>query len=39
MRTYVEVLDITVACLDDEMDWAVWDHDKDIDVLPDYAST
>jgi hypothetical protein len=39
MRTYVEALDIMVACLDDKMDWAVWDDNKDFDVLPDDAST
>jgi hypothetical protein len=27
MRTYVEDLDITVAHLDDEMDWDCWDFD------------
>ncbi len=25
MRTYVEALDITVASLDEEMDWSCWD--------------
>ncbi len=25
MRAYVEDMDITVACLDDEMDWTCWD--------------
>ncbi len=29
MRTYVESLDITVAGLDEEMDWSCWDCDKD----------
>ena len=29
MRTYVEALDITVASLDDAMDWSCWDDDDD----------
>jgi hypothetical protein len=29
MRTYVESLDITVAGLDEEMDWSCWDCNKD----------
>ena len=29
MRTYVEALDITVAGLDEEMDWSCWDGDID----------
>ncbi len=29
MRTYVESLDITVADLNEEMDWSCWDCDKD----------
>ena len=32
MRTYVEDLDITVAHLDDEMDWDCWDFDTFEDV-------
>jgi hypothetical protein len=32
MRTYVEDLDITVAHLDDEMDWDCWDFDAFEDV-------
>ena len=27
MRAYVEDLDITVACLDNEMEWDCWDED------------
>ncbi len=33
MRTYVKALDITVACLDEEMDWGCWPEDDD-DVPP-----
>jgi len=35
MRTYVEDLDITVAHLDDEMDWECWDIDafEDAEVV------
>jgi hypothetical protein len=33
MGTYVKALDITVACLDEEMDWGCWPDDDD-DVLP-----
>jgi hypothetical protein len=33
LRAYVEELDITVAGLDDQMDWDTWDDDY-IDVLP-----
>jgi hypothetical protein len=29
MRTYVEELDITVAHLDNKMDWTVWDAGED----------
>jgi hypothetical protein len=29
MRTYVEALNITVAGLDEEMDWSCWDGDVD----------
>ncbi len=29
MRMYVETLDITVAGLDEEMDWSCWDIDVD----------
>jgi hypothetical protein len=29
LRTYVEALDITVAGLDEEMDWSCWDCDLD----------
>jgi hypothetical protein len=36
MRANVKDLDITVACLDDEMDWAIWDND-DSTVFPDYS--
>jgi len=32
LRAYVEELDITVAELDDQMDWDTWD--EDIDVVP-----
>ena len=34
MRTYVEDLDITIAHLDEEMDWDCWDSDafKDVEV-------
>ncbi len=39
MHTYVKELDITLARLDDEMDWAVWDPGKDdFDVPPNNAS-
>jgi hypothetical protein len=27
LRAYVEELDITVACLDDAMEWDYWDND------------
>jgi hypothetical protein len=35
MRTYVEDLDITIAHLNDEMDWDWWDFDafEDVDVV------
>ncbi len=29
MRTYVEALNITVAGLDEKMDWSCWDGDVD----------
>jgi hypothetical protein len=29
MRTYIKDLDITVATLDDKMDWDCWDGDFD----------
>jgi hypothetical protein len=35
MRTYVDNLDITVADLDNEMDWDCWS--GDIDTIPDIA--
>jgi hypothetical protein len=35
IRTYVEGLDITVATLDDEMDWDCWN--GDFDPIPDIA--
>jgi hypothetical protein len=31
MRAYVEDLDISVARLDDEMDWSCWSNDRDGD--------
>jgi hypothetical protein len=36
MRTYVNELDISVARLDKEMDWAAW-VDDDINVFPEDA--
>ncbi len=37
MQAYVEDLDITVAHLDDEMDWTIWDKDYSA-VFPDDSS-
>ncbi len=37
MRLYVKQLDITVARLDDEMDWDVWDDDEYPAVINDAA--
>jgi hypothetical protein len=34
MRLYVDELDITVACLDDKMDWDAWD-DSDGNTMED----
>jgi hypothetical protein len=39
MRTYVEELDITVAHLDDKIDWTVWDTgEDDFNAPPNDAS-
>jgi hypothetical protein len=37
MRVYVEELDITVAHLDDPMDWGCWD-DNNYNQDPNYMS-
>ena len=37
MQAYVKDLNITVAHLDDEMDWAIWDEDNST-VFPDDSS-
>ncbi len=38
MRTYVQDLDISVAALDEEMDWNVWADDDDVDGIPEDVS-